>query len=79
MTRVHTIEIDERLVGVAETLGRGECIDVTKNGTLLGRIVPITGRAAPDESDLIAYLENFGRTHSRGALSVRQMRDEGRS
>ena len=61
-----------------EEVTRGERVAITKNGTPVALLVPVPSLQKPDAREVIRQLREFRRGITLGALSSREMIEEGR-
>ncbi|MBA3591549.1 type II toxin-antitoxin system Phd/YefM family antitoxin [Methylibium sp.] len=74
---VGAFEAKTHLSALLERVERGEEIVITRHGRPVARLVPPVSAGLGAEG-LIEQLRLFRRVHPMGALSWRQLRDEGR-
>lgn len=78
MTQVGAYEAKTHLPNLLERVARGERITITKHGTPVAMLVPVTPGAKPAVATTIAELRAFRRGRRLGGLSLREMMEEGR-
>jgi prevent-host-death family protein len=78
MDRVGSYEAKTHLSRLLERVAKGEEITITKHGTPIAMLVPVTRFRRLNVKKTIKALEEFGKRHSLGGLSIREMVEEGR-
>ena len=79
MPEVGAYEAKTHLSELLERVSEGERIVITKHGTPVAVLAPITGRGARPVLEVISELRAFRRGNTLGDGSLRQMIEEGRS
>ena len=64
--------------GLLERVAKGEEIVITRHGTPIAKLTPISGPGRERTRAMIARLKEFSRHQTLGGLSVPDLRDEGR-
>lgn len=78
MKTVGAYEAKTHLPKLLERVARGERISITKHGVPVATIQPAESAAKKPVAETIEQLKQFRKTHRLGALSIREMLDEGR-
>ena len=78
MRTVGAYEAKTHLSQLIEEVTRGERVAITKNGTPVALLVPVPSLQKPDAREVIRQLREFRRGITLGALSSREMIEEGR-
>ncbi|WP_298134223.1 type II toxin-antitoxin system Phd/YefM family antitoxin [Acidiferrobacter sp.] len=75
---VSAYEAKTRLPALLKKVMAGETITITKYGTPVARITPMTAAAGHDQEAAIEAIKNFAQGCTTGGVSVRAMIEEGR-
>jgi prevent-host-death family protein len=78
MTEIGAYEAKTHLARLLERVARGERITITKHGVPVAMLVPVAGRAKVTPAETVAALRAFRRGKRLGALSLRDLVEEGR-
>lgn len=78
MATVGAFEAKTHLASLLERVAKGEEIVITKHGTPVAKLTPITGVSRERTRAIIARLKEFCQGQTLGGLSLRELRDEGR-
>jgi prevent-host-death family protein len=78
MPEVGAYEAKTHLSELLERVSRGERIVITKHGTPVAVLAPISDRELRPALEVISDLRDFRKTHTLGDLSLREMIEEGR-
>jgi prevent-host-death family protein len=79
MPEVGAYEAKTHLSELLERVSKGERIVITKHGTPVAVLAPISDRELRPALEVISDLRDFRRSHTLGSLSLRKMIEEGRS
>jgi prevent-host-death family protein len=77
MKEVGVYEAKTHLARLLEEVERGETITITRHGKPVARLVPVEGPQR-SRADTIAAIKEFGKKHSLGGTSIRDLINEGR-
>lgn len=79
MKTIGTCEAKTHLSTLLEQVERGEEITITKHGTAVARLVPVTETVSRDVlGDIVARLKRFRKGRRLGKGSVKALIEEGR-
>jgi prevent-host-death family protein len=79
MPEVGAYEAKTHLSELLERVSKGERIVITKHGTPVAVLAPISDRELRPTLEVIADLRDFREGHTLGDHSLREMIEEGRS
>lgn len=77
MTTIGLFEAKQHLSALVERARKGETIGITKRGVVVARI--ITAESAENREELVAAIRGNRRGVRLGALSLRELINEGRA
>ncbi|BAC88574.1 type II toxin-antitoxin system Phd/YefM family antitoxin [Gloeobacter violaceus] len=75
---VGAFEAKTHFANLLERVARGEQIVITRHGTPVARLVPISGNDRERAKQTITRLKEFSRGQTLEGLSIRALREEGR-
>jgi prevent-host-death family protein len=78
MPEVGAYEAKTHLSELLERVSKGERIVITRHGTPVAVLAPISDRELRPALEVIADLRDFRKTHTLGDHSLREMIEEGR-
>ena len=78
METIGAYEAKTHLPRLLERVARGEVITITKHGRPVARLVPAPELRRRSVAETIAAIEGFRRGRRLGAVSIREMMEEGR-
>jgi len=78
METIGAYEAKTHLPRLLERVARGEVITITKHGRPVARLVPAPELRRRSVAETIAAIEGFRRGRHLGAVSIREMIEEGR-
>jgi len=78
MTTVGAYELKTHLSALLRRAEAGERFTITHHGHPLPALGPIDGQPKRDLSEVVERIRAFGRGHSLGGLTIRELIDEGR-
>ena len=79
MPEVGAYEAKTHLSELLERVSKGERIVITKHGTPVAVLAPISDRELRPALEVISDLRDFRKIHTLGDHSLREMIEEGRS
>ena len=78
VTSVGTFEAKTHLSALLERVANGETIEITRRGIPVARLVPHVAYMAANFAEAVSSLRELRRGKTLGAISVRELIDEGR-
>ena len=78
MAVVGTFEAKTHFSALLERVARGEEITITKHGTAVAKLVPVSQASKRRVRDVAVRLKEFSKGQSLGGVSLRELRNEGR-
>ncbi|MGC2200335.1 MAG: type II toxin-antitoxin system prevent-host-death family antitoxin, partial [Stellaceae bacterium] len=75
---IGTFEAKTHLTRLLDRVAAGEQITITRHGTPIARLVPVTPKTPQQIRETIAKLKNFSKGQTLGGLKIRDLIDEGR-
>jgi prevent-host-death family protein len=78
MTTVGAFEAKTHFANLLERVARGEQIVITKHGTPVAKLVPVSGRDRERRTHAFARLLEFSKGQTLSGLSIRELREHGR-
>jgi prevent-host-death family protein len=78
MTEIGAYEAKTHLSELLERVSKGERIVITRHGTPVAALTPLTGRDPGSSAEVVAALQAFRVGRRLGGLSLRELIDEGR-
>ena len=78
MSIVGTFEAKTHFSALLERVARGEEITITKHGTAVAKLVPVSQASKRRVRDVAVRLKEFSKGQSLGGVSLRELRNEGR-
>lgn len=78
MTEVGVYEAKTTLPRLLDEVARGRRITITRHGTPVARLVPVSRRQARPVADVVAALLEFGKGRRLGRISLRAAIAQGR-
>lgn len=78
MRTVGAEEAKTHLSRLIDEVTRGQEVAITKNGTPVALLVPVSSTQKPDVREVIRQLRELRRGITLGSLSLREMIEEGR-
>ena len=78
MAVVGTFEAKTHFSALLERVARGEEITITKHGTAVAKLVPVSQASKRRVRDVAVRLKEFSNGQSLGGVSLRELRNEGR-
>ena len=79
MARVGACEARARFASLLERAGKGEEILITRHGRPVARLVPLRKALCERRREAIRRLKQFSKGQTLGDLTVRGLREQGRS
>ena len=77
MKQVGVYDAKTHLPKLLDEVERGETVTITRHGRPIAKLVPVSGRQRTVE-EAIAAIREFGRSHPRGDLNIKELIEEGR-
>ena len=77
MKEVGVYEAKTHLARLLEEVEAGESITITRHGKPVARLVPLEGQRR-SRSETIEAIKEFGKRHTLGGISIRDLINEGR-
>jgi prevent-host-death family protein len=78
MTQVGAFEAKTHFAALLERAARGEEIVITRHGTPVAKLVPLSAANGERRRKAIQRLMEFSKGQTLGDLTIRELRDEGR-
>ena len=78
MVRVGAFEAKTHFASLLERVARGEEIVITRHGTPVAKLVPLSADNRERRREAIQRLMEFAKGQTLGDLTIRDLRDEGR-
>jgi prevent-host-death family protein len=77
MKQVGVYDAKTHLPKLLDEVERGETVTITRHGRPVAKLVPVSGRQRTVE-EAIEAIREFGRSHPRGDLNIKELIEEGR-
>ena len=78
MIEIGAFEAKTHLSRLLDQVEKGETITITRHGTAVAKLTPVSGPDKQSRQQAIARLKAFSKDQTLDGLSVRDLRDEGR-
>ena len=78
MVHVGAFEAKTHFASLLERAARGEEIVITRHGTPVAKLVPLSADNRERRREAIRRLKEFSKGQTLGNLTIRELRDEGR-
>jgi len=78
MTQVGAYQAKTHLPALLDQVAKGEEITITRHGTPVARLVPVTPTSTVPREETIEQLRDFRQGRKLGRMSLRKMIEQGR-
>jgi len=78
MDTIGTFEAKTHLTRLLDRVAAGEQITITRHGTPIARLVPVSATGKPRLRETIAKLKEFSKNQTLGGLKIKDLINEGR-
>jgi prevent-host-death family protein len=78
MATIGAFEAKTHFASLLERAARGEEIVITRHGTPVAKLVPLSADNRERRREAIRRLKEFSKGQTLGDLTIRELRDEGR-
>jgi prevent-host-death family protein len=78
MATIGAFEAKTHFASLLERAARGEEIVITRHGTPVAKLVPLSADNRERRREAIRRLKEFSKGQTLGNLTIRELRDEGR-
>ncbi|MSO93018.1 MAG: type II toxin-antitoxin system Phd/YefM family antitoxin [Rhodospirillales bacterium] len=78
MSSIGAFEAKTHFSALLERVAQGEEIIITRHGSPVAKLVPVSKASKKRIGDAVARLKEFSKSQTLGSVSLRELREEGR-